>query len=265
MEIVHALRGLSINNSSSSGSSTTNGQRLTMSNKADHNECSVVEQNKDDDDNVADRKRNKLKCLPPKSPKKSAFSKSTQNNKKEKGSNFNNEDDDGGGLKKKSHSLAGYYDRNDKKSVDNFPISRKSSLSSLTSLIQMSPRLFPRFGSKSGNPGSGRKRSNPLSPHRENACTNDFKPVNGSSRSSSRCPSPAPSDCHSLPSAVSIRDRSQSPDLMSVYCRINPIGNGYRPDLYLDPNQGKTDLNIPIGLFRRAGQNAVGLANLTHT
>ena len=264
MEIVHALRGLSINNSSSSGSSTTNGQRLTMSNKADHNQCSVVEQNKDDDDNVADRKRNKLKCLPPKSPKKSAFSKSTQNNKKEKGSNFNNEDDDGG-LKKKSHSLAGYYDRNDKKSVDNFPISRKSSLSSLTSLIQMSPRLFPRFGSKSGNPGSGRKRSNPLSPHRENACTNDFKPVNGSSRSSSRCPSPAPSDCHSLPSAVSIRDRSQSPDLMSVYCRINPIGNGYRPDLYLDPNQGKTDLNIPIGLFRRAGQNAVGLANLTHT
>jgi hypothetical protein len=127
------------------------------------------------------------------------------------------------------------------------PLSRKSSLSSLTSLIQMSPRLFPRFSSK-----HNRKRSNTngksntsLSPHRENACTNEFYPVDtgsslfypaDSSRTSSRCVSPAPSECRSLPAG-----RCQSPDRLSLNStsRIPPISSGFRPELYLDPNQGK--------------------------
>ena len=189
---------------------------------------------KEEDESEGERKRNRLKTLPPKAPKKTVVSK--PNNKKQSKTviedplNVN-----------RSQSLGGYYNKNgsDKGSTGDLPISRKSSLSSLSSLIHMSPRLFPRFGSKSGA-GSTRKRSNnnsnvSLSPHRENACTNEFFPKIGSSRSSSRCGSPAPSECQSLPSG-----RCRSPDLIGSSDRnYNPIGNGYRPEMYLDPNQGK--------------------------
>ena len=193
-------------------------------------------------DSKSDKRSSKLKTLPPKSPKKMNFSNnsSSSNNINVKKQQQNKSADEDTKNTTRSRSLGGYYNnKSDKGSDGDIPISRKSSLSSLTSLIGIaSPRLFPRFGSKSVAGGSGRKRSNPLSPHRENACTNDFNPLNGSSRNSSRAGSPAPSECQSLRS-VTIRCRSQSPDLLSNCGRINPIGIDFRPELYLDPNQGR--------------------------
>ena len=207
-----------------------------------------------------ERKRHKVKTLPPKSPKKTAVPSPSKSNNKKQSKTSSNDD-----LQKsvnRSHSLGGYYNNandKDKGSTGDLPISRKSSLSSLTSLINMSPRLFPRFGSKSG---SARKRSSnsnvSLSPHRENACTNEFFPAEtnrnsfnpaDSSRNSSRCASPAPSECHSLPAS----GRCRSPDLFSSSSRfnpistsrINPVQNVYRPEMYLDPNQGKIKRSIP--------------------
>jgi hypothetical protein len=236
MEIFHALRGLSING------------RQTMNNKSnpDKNEEGTdgqMEEKEEEESGEGDRKRNRLKTLPPKPPKKTVVSKS--NSKKQSKTII----EDPLSVNR-SQSLGGYYSKaeSDKGSTGDLPISRKSSLSSLTSLIHMSPRLFPRFGSKSGGGGgSTRKRSNnnsnvSLSPHRENACTNEFYPKIGSSRTSSRCGSPAPSECQSLPSG-----RCRSPDLFSTSDRnYNPIGNGYHPEMYLDPNQGKRTFLIAI-------------------
>jgi len=234
MEIVHALRGLSINGGGGGGSGC---QRQAMAGKSGDQkdpDCQRM-----GDNNKSDRRTSKLKTLPPKSPKKMSVSNNSNNVKKLPNKSVDEDSKNAA----RSQSLGGYYNnRSDKGSDVDAPISRKSSLSSLTSLIGMaSPRLFPRFGSKSVS-GSGRKRSTPLSPHRENACTDDFNPVNGSSRNSSRAGSPAPSECQSLRS-VTIRCRSQSPDLLSNCGRINPIGIDYRPELYLDPNQGRAGSN----------------------
>lgn len=239
MEILHALRGLSVNGSRCS----------TMNHKSKSKNDVEETEEKEEESEASDRKKNRLKCLPPISPKKTATvkpSKKQSSSSKTLSSNCSLNDD--AHNSSKSQSLGGYYKQNEKEtsSTSELPLSRKSSLSSLTSLIQMSPRLFPRFNSK-----HNRKRNNAncksntsLSPHRENACTNQFYPVNtgsnqfypvGSSRNSSRCVSPAPSECHSLPAG-----RCTSPDRLSLMSsRINPISSGYRPELYLDPNQGK--------------------------
>lgn len=232
MEIVHALRGLSING----GGSGSSCQKQAMAGRGDQRDSDSQRTN----DSKSDKRSSKLKTLPPKSPKKMNFSNNSSNNINVKKQQQNKSADEDTKNTTRSRSLGGYYNnKSDKGSDGDIPISRKSSLSSLTSLIGIaSPRLFPRFGSKSVAGGSGRKRSNPLSPHRENACTNDFNPLNGSSRNSSRAGSPAPSECQSLRS-VTIRCRSQSPDLLSNCGRINPIGIDFRPELYLDPNQGR--------------------------
>jgi hypothetical protein len=270
MEILHALRGLSVNgqrqtmnnNSSSSGNSSSGNSNKTQPSSCEGTKEKMEGGEKESE--LLEKKRNKIKTLPPKSPKKTAAvppTKSNNNNKKKQSKTSSNDD-----LQKsvnRSQSLGGYYNNandKDKGSTGDLPISRKSSLSSLTSLINMSPRLFPRFGSKSG---SARKRSSnsnvSLSPHRENACTNEFFPVEtnrntfipaDSSRTSSRCASPAPSECHSLPAS----GRCRSPDLLSTSSRfnpsstsrINPVQTVYRPEMYLDPNQGKVRMILRI-------------------
>lgn len=261
MEILHALRGLSVNgqrqtmnnsNNNSGNNSSGNSNKTQLS---EGTKGKMDEGDKDGEESeLLERKKSKVKTLPPKSPKKTIVPPTKSSNKKQSKTSSN---DDLQKSVNRSQSLGGYYNNantdKDKGSTSDLPISRKSSISSLTSLINMSPRLFPRFGSKSG---SARKRSSSsnvsLSPHRENACTNEFFPADtnrisfspvDSSRTSSRCASPAPSECHSLPAS----GRCRSPDLLSTSSRynhistsrINPVQSAYRPEMYLDPNQGK--------------------------
>ena len=236
MEILHALRGLSVTTRSSTAA--------TMSHKS-NSKTEVETEEKEEESDAGDRKKNRVKSLPPKSPKKTATVKPNKKQSKTLSSNCSLNEDAHNSTK--SQSLGGYYKQNEKEksSTSELPLSRKSSLSSLSSLIQMSPRLFPRFSSKHNKKRNSNCKSNTsLSPHRENACTNQFYPVDtgsnqfypvDSSRNSSRCVSPAPSECHSLPAG-----RCQSPDRLSlISSRINPIPSGFRPELYLDPNQGK--------------------------
>jgi hypothetical protein len=214
MEILHALRGLSVSGSA-------------VGAKEDRTEAGVSGKKAEEDDREC--RKSKLRSLPPKSPKKGSSRTVRSDSKKQTTGNA------APPTGSRSQSLGGYYHKSDPGSTGE--LSRKSSLSSLSSLISMSPRLFPRFGAKSANgsvKSSGRKRPTPLSPHRENACTNDFYPAAGScSRTSSRCGSPAPSECRSLPPA-----RCRSPDLMSSCDAFHLTGNEYRPEMYLDPNQG---------------------------